>query len=114
MYLTGEEVIASLKAQANPAGVEGLARFGSRPAQALGLTMPVLRKMAREAGRNHSLALELWASGLHEARIMASMLADPRQVSPELMEDWVKDFDSWDMCDQVCGNLFQKTPYAYH
>lgn len=111
--MTSEEVIASLKAQSNPAGVAGMAHFGSRPAQALGLTMPVLRKMAREIGRNHPLALKLWASGLHEGRILASLLADPKQVSPELMEDWVKDFDSWDVCDQVCGNLFDKTPYAY-
>lgn len=113
MSMTGEEVIASLKAEANPAGVEGQAHFGSRPAQALGLTMPFLRQKAREIGRNHSLALELWASGLHEARILASMLADPKQVSPEMMDDWVADFDAWDVCDQVCANLFHKTPYAY-
>jgi 3-methyladenine DNA glycosylase AlkD len=113
MTMTGEEVIASLKARANPAGVAGKAHFGSRPAQSLGLTMPMLRQMAREIGRNHPRALELWASGLHEGRILASLLADPKQVTPELMEDWVKDFDAWDVCDQVCGNLFDKTPYAY-
>ena len=113
MSITSEEVIASLKAEANPAGVEGMAHFGSRPALALGLSMPFVRQKAREIGRNHSLALELWATGLHEGRILASLLADPRQVSPELMEDWVGDFDSWDVCDQVCANLFHKTPYAY-
>ena len=59
------------------------------------------------------LALELWDSGIHEARILASMIAEPQLVSAELMEEWVNDFDSWDVCDQVCGNLFDKTPYAY-
>lgn len=113
MSMTSEEVIASLRARSNPAGVAGKVHFGSRPAQALGLTMPVVRNMAREIGRNHPLALELWASGLHEGRILASMLADPKQVTPVLMEDWVKDFDAWDVCDQVCANLFDKTPYAY-
>jgi 3-methyladenine DNA glycosylase AlkD len=113
MTITGEGVIASLRARANPAGIAGMAHFGSRPAQALGLTMPALRQMAREIGRNHPLALELWDSGLHEGRILASLLADPKQVTPELMEDWIKDFDAWDVCDQVCGNLFDKTPYAY-
>jgi len=55
----------------------------------------------------------LWASGLHEARILASMIDDPRLVSEHQMETWVKDFDSWDICDQVCGNLFDKTPSAF-
>lgn len=113
MAVTVEEVLADLLAQADPVGVEGMARFGSRPAHALGLTMPFLRQKAREIKRNHSLALELWATGVHEARILASLLADPKQVTPELMEDWVNDFDSWDVCDQVCANLFNKTPYAY-
>jgi 3-methyladenine DNA glycosylase AlkD len=76
--------------------------------------MPTLRKMAKDIGRNQALALALWDSGIHEARILASMIAEPRLVSAELMEEWVNDFDSWDVCDQVCSNLFDKTPYAYH
>ena len=64
-------------------------------------------------GQELLLALELWASGLHEARILASMIDDLRLVSEHQMEAWVKDFDSWDICDQVCGNLFDKTPYAF-
>ncbi len=91
-----------------------MARFGSRPTQALGISMPTLRKMAKDIGRNQALALALWDSGIHEARILASMIAEPQLVSAELMEEWVNDFDSWDVCDQVCGNLFDKTPYAYH
>lgn len=113
MALTVEEVMADLQAQTSPAGVEGMARFGSRPANALGLSMTFLRQKARAVGRNHALVLELWATGVHEARILASMLADPKQTTPELMEAWVNEFDSWDVCDQVCANLFHKTPYAY-
>jgi 3-methyladenine DNA glycosylase AlkD len=93
--------------------VEGLARFGSRPAQALGVSIPTLRKMAKEIGRNHALALALWDSGIHEARILASMIAEPQLVTSQQMEVWVNDFDVWDVCDQVCGNLFDRTPYAY-
>lgn len=111
--MTSEQIIASLKQYANAQAVEGMARFGSRPAQALGISIPTLRKMAKELGRNHTLALALWNSGIHEARILASMIAEPQLVSVQLMEEWVKDFDSWDICDQVCGNLFDKTPYAY-
>jgi 3-methyladenine DNA glycosylase AlkD len=111
--MTTDEILAQLKLSANAQNVEGMVRFGIRPAHALGISMPTLRKMAREIGRNHALALELWASGIHEARILAAMIAEPRLVSPQLMEAWVNEFDSWDVCDQVCGNLFDKTPYAY-
>jgi 3-methyladenine DNA glycosylase AlkD len=111
--MTSEQIIANLKQLANAQAVEGMARFGIRPAQALGISMPTLRKMAKDIGRNQALAVALWDSGIHEARILASMIAEPKLVSAELMEEWVNDFDTWDVCDQVCGNLFDKTPYAY-
>src|SRR5205085_10616842 len=111
--MTSDQVIANLKQHANAQGVEGMVRFGIRPAQALGISIPTLRKMAKAIGRNQALALALWDAGIHEARILASMIAEPQLVSAELMEEWVNDFDSWDVCDQVCGNLFDKTPYAY-
>jgi 3-methyladenine DNA glycosylase AlkD len=113
VFMTSEQIIANLKQYANAQAVEGMARFGIRPAHALGISIPTLRKMAKEIGRNQVLALELWDSGIHEARILASMIAEPRLVSARQMEDWVNDFDSWDVCDQVCGNLFDKTPFAY-
>ncbi len=113
MFMTSEQIIADLKLHANTQAIEGMAKFGIRPAQALGVSIPTLRKMAKEIGRNHALALALWDSGIHEARILASMIDEPRLVSAQQMEEWVNDFDSWDVCDQVCGNLFDKTPYAY-
>jgi len=113
MFMTSEQIIANLKQYANAQAIDGMARFGIRPTQALGISIPTLRKMAKEIGRNQVLALELWDSGIHEARILASMIAEPRLVSAGQMEEWVNDFDSWDLCDQVCGNLFDKTPYAY-
>jgi 3-methyladenine DNA glycosylase AlkD len=111
--MTSDQIIANLKQSANAQAVEGMARFAIRPAHALGIPIPTLRKMAKEVGRNQELAVALWASGIHEARILASMIAEPQLVSVELMEEWVNDFDAWDVCDQVCGNLFDKTPYAY-
>jgi len=113
MFMTSEQIIANLKQYANAQAIDGMARFGIRPTQALGVSIPTLRKMAKEIGRNQVLALELWDSGIHEARLLASMIAEPRLVSAGQMEEWVNDFDSWDLCDQVCGNLFDKTPYAY-
>ena len=111
--MTSDRIIANLEQLANAQAIEGMARFGIRPAQALGISIPTLRKMAKDIGRNQALALALWDSGIHEARILASMIAEPQLVSAELMEKWANDFDAWDVCDQVCGNLFDKTPYAY-
>ena len=111
--MTFEEVMAELNQHANPQAVEGMARFGIRPGNILGISIPTLRAMAKRSGKNHELALELWASGIHEARILASMIDDPQLVTVEQMEAWVHELDSWDVCDQVCGNLFDRTPYAF-
>ena len=108
-----QKVLEKLEAAADPRATEGQARFGINTAHAYGIAMPVLRMLAREIGKDHDLAQQLWASGIHEARILASLVDDPRMVTEEQMESWVKDFDSWDLCDQCCGNLFDKTPYAY-
>jgi 3-methyladenine DNA glycosylase AlkD len=111
--MTRDQILVILEQHANVQVVQGMAKFGIRPAHTLGISIPTLRKIARETGRNHSLALELWSTGIHEARILASMIAEPQLVSPQQMEDWVNDFDTWDVSDQVCGNLFDKTPHAY-
>jgi 3-methyladenine DNA glycosylase AlkD len=108
-----EPVIARLQGYANAQAAEGMARFGITSANVLGISIPVLRKLAKELGRDHTLALELWTSGFHEARILAAMVDDPRLVTEQQMETWVNAFDSWDVCDQVCGGLFDKTPYAF-
>jgi 3-methyladenine DNA glycosylase AlkD len=111
--MTYEEILYEMKAHANPAGVAGMARFGIRTKNALGLSMPFLRRMAKRAGSDHALAQHLWRSGVHEARILAALVDDPAQVTSAQMERWVKDFDSWDVCDQVCGNLFDRTRFAH-
>jgi 3-methyladenine DNA glycosylase AlkD len=113
MEPTAEALIAHLQSLANPANVAGMARYGINSASALGISLPVLRHLARQTGRDHRLAEQLWASGIHEARILASLVEEPRQVSEDQMERWVSEFDSWDVCDQVCSNLFDKTPFAY-
>jgi 3-methyladenine DNA glycosylase AlkD len=107
------DILARLKALSNPKAVEGMARYGINPENTYGISIPNLRKIARETGKNHALAQELWASGIHEARILASMIDDPKIATEEQLESWVKDFDSWDVCDQCCMNLFEKTGLAY-
>lgn len=107
------QILDALRSQANPAALEGMARFGINTTGTLGgISLPTLRRMARAYRGDHPLALALWDSGIHEARILASLVDDPRQVTPEQMERWAVEFDSWDICDQVCSNLFAHTPYA--
>ncbi|MEE8194746.1 MAG: DNA alkylation repair protein [Dehalococcoidales bacterium] len=107
------DVIERLKALSDPKAVEGMARFGINPENSYGVSIPNLRQMAREIGKSHELARQLWASAIHEARILASMVDSPKMVTEGQMEGWVKDFDSWDVCDQCLMNLFEKTPFAY-
>ncbi len=107
------EIIKQLKSLSNPEAVEGMARFGINPRNTFGVSIPNLRKIAKAAGKDHELALQLWDSGIHEARLLAGFIDDPALVTLEQMEEWVSDFDSWDVCDQVCSNLFDKTSSAY-
>ncbi len=107
------EILQTLKSLEEPANVAGMARFGIRSALAYGVPKPALRKLARGIGRDHGLALDLWASGVHEARVLASMIDDPARVTSAQMDAWAGDLDNWDICDQCCLNLFWKTRSAY-
>lgn len=107
------EVLKQLESMANPAAVAGMAKFAVGGQHTLGISIPPLRQMAKTIGQDHALAQELWASGIHEARILAAFIDNPQQVSEAQLEAWVKDFDSWDVCDQCCISLFRQTPFAY-
>lgn len=108
-----EEIIKKLKSKANRKNIEGMVRFGISPKGTLGISVYFLRDMAKEIGKDHELAQRLWASGIHEARLLAGFVDVPEKVTDKQMEKWVKDFDSWDICDQVCSSLFDKTKSAY-
>jgi 3-methyladenine DNA glycosylase AlkD len=106
-------VLETLRSHPNPVNVAGMARFGINSEGTLGVSMPVLRSLGKELGRNHALAGELWDSGIHEARILATLVEDPKLITPRQMDRWARQFDSWDVCDQACQNLFRYTPYAF-
>jgi 3-methyladenine DNA glycosylase AlkD len=108
-----EDILVKLKKKARPDQLEGMARYGMAVERRLGVSIPELRLLAKETGRNHELALELWKTGIDEARILAAMIDDPQKLTEDQMEDWVKDINSWDVCDQVCMNLFEKSPLAW-
>ena len=107
-----KEIVDRLRSMGDEKAVEGMARFGIQSSNSFGVSVPKLRTLAREVGRNHSLALKLWETGLHDARLLATMIDDPEEVTIDQMDKWVRDFDSWDVVDGSCGNLFDKTPFA--
>ncbi len=106
------EIMDYLKSAANPEAVKGMARYGINPETAYGISIPVLRNIAKKTGKDHVLAEALWSSGIHEARILASMVEDHKKIASEQMDLWAQDFNSWDLCDQCCNNLFRKTKFA--
>jgi 3-methyladenine DNA glycosylase AlkD len=105
------EIMRELQSRANPANAAGMARFGINPQNTLGISVYELRRMAQRIGKDHALALELWGSGVHEARLLASFIEEPGSVTAEQLEEWAADFDSWDIVDQV-SDLIYRTPFV--
>lgn len=108
-----KDVLVELQSKAKPEQSEGMAKYGIRVEGRLCVSVPDIRKLAKEIGRDHKLALDLWRTGIGEARILAAMVGDSDKLTEEQMEDWVKDINSWDVCDQVCMNLFEKNQLAW-
>lgn len=108
-----ESILKKLKSQGSAKNVAGMARFGIQSDKAFGVPHPALRAIAKEHRKDHALALELWASGYHEARLIACLVDDPKQVTEKQMDAWVANFNSWDICDDCTGNLFEATPFAF-
>jgi 3-methyladenine DNA glycosylase AlkD len=111
--MTAHEVLAALRAAADPKNVAGMARYGISTLGTLGVPVVEIRRLAKQAGRSHELAAELWDSGIHEARILATIVDRPEWVTRRQMNQWARDLDSWDVCDQACLNLFRHTPFAW-
>ncbi|WP_407355544.1 DNA alkylation repair protein [Methanolobus sp. WCC5] len=107
------DIIHELESNSRPEAIEGMARYGITPKKAYGVSIPVLRRIAKGLGRNHELALKLWEGDIRETRILAGMVDDVSQVTGEQMDEWVQEFDYWEICDQCCMNLFEDHPLAY-
>ncbi len=110
---TLREVLRKFESLSNPKAVAGMTRFGIVAKKAYGLSTPQLRQIAKEIGRDHVLAQHLWASGVHEARSLATLIGEPEKVTPELMERWARGFESWSDVDGSCCHLFVFTPFAW-
>lgn len=111
--MTAIKILRRLKSLENPKAVKEMAHFAITAKKAYGISIPVLRGIAKEIGKDQRLSLELWASGILDARIVAALIGEPKKVTKRQMEAWVKEFDSWAICDCCCSILFDKTPFAY-
>lgn len=107
-----EHLMDELRYRGDPKAVGGMSRFGIQTETALGVSVPQIRALAKKFGIHHGIAQELWKTGIHEARLLASMIDDPGKVSEDQMEKWASNFDSWDIVDGCCGNLFDRTQFA--
>lgn len=108
-----KEIINEFKLNGSEKNLEGMKSFGINALNGFGVPIPLIRNLAKKIKKNHGLALKLWETEIHEARLLASMIAEPEKVTKSQMNKWVKDFYSWDICDQVCMNLFRETKFAY-
>ena len=107
------EILEKLKSKSRSDRLEGMARYGIKIDKRLGVSIPDIRKIAKDFGKNHETALDLWKTGYADAKITAALIDEPEKVTETQMEEWVIGIDSWDVCDQICMNLFDKTTYAW-
>lgn len=111
--MDAQEIVSKLKRLENPANRDGMARFGINPVNTLGISIPILRKIAKEIGKNNQLSQQLWDTKIHEARLLAIFIADSAKFTEKKADKWIKEFDSWDICDQCCIVVFRKLKFAY-
>jgi len=119
--MTADQIVKTLQNQKNPKNIAGMARFGIKPKkEPLGIVMPTLRNISKDikhahpqSPERHKLALELWKTGIYEARLVAAFIEDPKLIDEKQMENWVADFDNWAICDTVCGSVFDKTSLSF-
>src|SRR5437667_6629370 len=110
---TCARALEELRALGERRNIDGMARYGIRAKVVYGVAKPKMDELARRIGRDHELALELWDTGVHDARILAGMIDVAEQVTSKQMERWVRDFDNWDVCDGTCCHLFVSAEPAW-
>ena len=108
-----QSALAWLKSHSTKATLDGMARYAIPSDHAYGVAMKDIKALGKTLGRNHELAAALWDTGVYEARMLTSFIADPEQLTPAQMDRWCKDFDNWAFCDAMSFNLFDRSPHAW-
>ena len=108
-----QSALAWLKSHSTKATLDSMARYAIPSDHAYGVAMRDIKALGKTLGRNHALAVALWDTGVYEARMLTSFVADPEQLTPGQMDRWCRDFDNWAFCDAMCFNLFDRSPHAW-
>ena len=108
-----EFALTWLRRHSTKATLEGMARYAIPSGDAYGVAMKDIKTLGATLGRNQPLAAALWATGVYEARMLASFVGDPERLTAAQMERWCRDFDNWAFCDAMSFNLFDRTPHAW-
>jgi 3-methyladenine DNA glycosylase AlkD len=111
---TVRNALEELRRHGKQDNIQGMAHFGIRAKKVFGVSTPQIKQIARKVGKNHLLGLRLWETRIHDARHLAALISDPQRVSAAQMERWVRDFDSWDICDGTCCHLFVDAKPAWN
>jgi 3-methyladenine DNA glycosylase AlkD len=90
-----------------------MARYAIPSDHAYGVAMKDIKALGGTLGRDQALAAALWATGVYEARMLASFVGDPQKLTPAVMDRWCRDFDNWAFCDAMSFNLFDRSPHAW-
>jgi 3-methyladenine DNA glycosylase AlkD len=90
-----------------------LSRYGITAPKAYGVPVGTIQQLGKQLGRDHDLAVALWATGWYEARMLCAWVDQPERVTPAQMDRWARDFDNWGICDTICVHLFDRTPHAW-
>jgi 3-methyladenine DNA glycosylase AlkD len=105
-----DRILSHIRAVGANAHRQSLARLGVPVAQVCGVPTPHIRRLARELGVNQALADSLWQSCIHEARLLAVLIASPSAMPIAAIENWMSEIQSWDLCDHLCNNLLRHMP----
>src|SRR5512139_2333729 len=108
-----QETMSRLRSLGRPEQLEAMARFGLTGTGRIGASMPALRILARSIGKDHSRANQLWGTGIPDAMILAALTGEQEKLRSDEMDRWVAGIAAWDVCDQACSNLFDRTPLAW-
>jgi 3-methyladenine DNA glycosylase AlkD len=111
--MTAEQIVSDIKNLANAKSIEVWAKAGIITDNCYGVGLTKLKLIARDIRKQHELALELWDSGIHEARLLSTMIEDGKMISSEQIDKQILDINSWDLADKYCENVISRTPFMF-
>jgi 3-methyladenine DNA glycosylase AlkD len=105
--------LAWLRKHAKKSVRDGMARYAIPSDKALGVLMGDIQKLAKQLGRDHALALELWETDVYEARMLCAYIDEVDKITPARMDTQARAFDNWAICDTLCFALWVRSPHAF-